>query len=58
MQDFIWAIGLLSAGFGIGVVFMSILFFARDSIDRLIDDDEHDCDGIHVVNIKGIKDRG
>jgi len=56
MQDFIWAIGLLSAGFGIGVVFMAILFFARESIDRPEDADEHECDGIHVVNIKGIKE--
>jgi len=53
MQDFIWIIGLLSAGFGIGVVFMSILFFARDSIDH--SKDEHECDGIHVVNITGLK---
>jgi len=56
MYELIWIIGLLSAGFGIGVVFMSILFFARDSIDRPEDGDEHECDGIHVVNIRGLKE--
>ena len=55
MDNLIFAIGFMSAGFGIGVIFMSILFVSRDSIDRQIDDDEHECDGIHVVNIKGIK---
>ena len=56
MEELIYIFGLLFAGFGIGVIFMAILFFARDSIDRQIDDDEHECDGIHVVNIRGIKE--
>ena len=56
MDNLIFAIGFMSAGFGIGVIFMSILFVSRDSIDRQIDDDEHECDGIHVVNIKGLKE--
>jgi len=56
MEELIYIFGLLFAGFGIGVIFMAILFHARDTNEHWIDDDEHECDGIHVVNIKGIKE--
>ena len=53
MNGWIFTTILFFAGFGLGVLLMSLLNFVRD---ERYPPDEHECNGIHHVNIKGLDD--